>query len=250
MKVHQAIYYLIAITGLLLASMLSCTFKQGLLSNQNTANQTRSLTKPLVTFIIPTIGRSTLKRTISSLQAQNNPNWEAIIVFDSLAPQNITSDPRVKAIQTFTARQYNYGGEVRNQGMAQVTTPWIAFVDDDDALSPDYIDHLLAESRQCPDLETVVFRMYHPTLKRIIPAPEQTNLAQGHVGISFCMKTSLYQAGFKFTPGPTEDFQLLDKIQKAGHKMVLSPYVTYWIRGATKQPGELPEHTYTRVYIN
>lgn len=42
----------------------------------------------IVTFIIPTIGRDTLSKTIDSLINQTNPNWKAIIVFDGI-PSNI-----------------------------------------------------------------------------------------------------------------------------------------------------------------
>ena len=35
-----------------------------------------------ITFIIPTIGRESLKNTLLSLQNQNIENWSAIIIFD------------------------------------------------------------------------------------------------------------------------------------------------------------------------
>jgi glycosyltransferase involved in cell wall biosynthesis len=204
----------------------------------------------LVTFIIPTLGRPTLKRTVQSLQAQHNPNWEAIIIFDGLAPQPITTDRRFRMIKIPKTGLFNHAGEVRNQGMKYVKTEWMAFVDDDDTLSPDYIDRLLEESQRKTDLTTVIFRMYYPELQQIIPAPDQQDLSSGHVGISYSIKSSLYQAGFKFIPGPTEDFNLLEAIRQAGQKMVLSPYVTYWIRSPQKQATLSHRSTYTRAYFN
>ena len=35
-----------------------------------------------ITFIIPTIGRKTLKNTLISLQNQTIENWKAILIFD------------------------------------------------------------------------------------------------------------------------------------------------------------------------
>ena len=39
-----------------------------------------------ITFIIPTIGRPTLSKSIESLINQTNKNWEAIIIFDGIKP--------------------------------------------------------------------------------------------------------------------------------------------------------------------
>lgn len=43
----------------------------------------------LITFIIPTIGRPTLLNTLTSLEAQTDPGWEAICVFDNVVPSPI-----------------------------------------------------------------------------------------------------------------------------------------------------------------
>ena len=41
---------------------------------------------PLITFIIPSIGRPSLQRTINSLMDMKDPDWKAIIVFDGINP--------------------------------------------------------------------------------------------------------------------------------------------------------------------
>jgi glycosyltransferase involved in cell wall biosynthesis len=51
---------------------------------------------PLLTFIIPTIGRPTLKRTINSLQQLTNKNWNAIVIFDGISPNLQIKDERIK----------------------------------------------------------------------------------------------------------------------------------------------------------
>lgn len=215
------------------------------------ANKPQATSGALVTFIIPSINRPTLEHTIRSLQAQHNPNWEAIIVFDGIKPSKITTDPRIKLLTIPKTGQQNHAGEVRNQGMQQASSEWIAFVDDDDCLSPDYVDCLVAESKSCPSAAVIIFRMWHPEQKRIIPPPEHTDFLEGHVGISFSVRTSLHkQQGFKFVPGPTEDFVFIDAIRRAGYKMVLSPHVTYWVRGARYGQSMVDNSTPTRAYIN
>jgi glycosyltransferase involved in cell wall biosynthesis len=205
---------------------------------------------PLVTFIIPTTGRPTLHPTIQSLIKQHNPNWHAIVIFDGIAPQPLTQDPRLTVLSISKTGQYNHAGAVRNHGMQYVRTKWVAFLDDDDTISPDYIERLLEELSYQPDLQIVIFRMYHPASQLIVPATDKNDLSPGYVGISFSMRTSLYQAGFRFKPGPIEDFQLLQLIQQGGHKIVLSPYVTYWVKGTyqNRLPTNLQNNT--RTYFN
>jgi glycosyltransferase involved in cell wall biosynthesis len=244
MSLNKPLNQIVSILLVSLNLIVSCTFHKGGLSNPTI------YPNPSVTFIIPTLGRPTLKRTIQSLQAQHNPNWEAIIIFDGLTPQPLTTDPRLRMIEIPKTGRYNHAGEVRNQGMKYVTTEWMAFVDDDDTLTPDYVDRLLEESQRKADLTTVIFRMYDPELQQIVPEPHQQGFSSGHVGISYSIKTSLYQDGFRFVPGPTEDFKLLEAIRQAGQKMVLSPYITYWVRSSQKQATLDYRPTYTRAYFN
>lgn len=205
----------------------------------------------IVTFIIPSVNRPTLQRTIHSLQQQNNPNWEAIIVFDGVEPSNTVKDPRIKILQCLKTGVMNHAGEVRNKAMQHVKTEWIAFVDDDDSLSRNYVDCLVEESKLCPDASVVIFRMWHNSQQKVFPLPNHTDFSECCVGISFSIKTNLYQSGIKFQPGPTEDFQLLDTIRKGGHKMVISPYITYWVRSSPSALNEINEHSScTRAYIN
>ena len=52
-----------------------------------------------ITFIIPTIGRKTLIKSIKSLQNQTNQNWNAIIIFDGIKSNININDPRIKIIE-------------------------------------------------------------------------------------------------------------------------------------------------------
>ena len=98
-----------------------------------------------ITFIIPTIGRSTLRRTLQSLQDQTNQNFKCIVVFDGIDPTITVDDNRFKIIKTNKLGQgRNSAGLVRNEGMKLVNTEWIGFVDDDDTLSNTYVDKFYA----------------------------------------------------------------------------------------------------------
>ena len=56
--------------------------------------------KPLITFIIPTIGRHTLSKTLDSLINQTNPNWKAIVIFDGITSTIQNTDPRIRIIES------------------------------------------------------------------------------------------------------------------------------------------------------
>lgn len=208
---------------------------------------------PIVTFIIPSKGRNTLNDTISSIYWQDDPRWEALIVFDGPQPQYDSScpyrcDPRIKIYTTPKIGQQNFAASLRNYGMMKACTDWIAFVDDDDLLSTDYVTRLVEEIRMDSQLEAVIFRMsgFYSNALRILPHPEDSMFRKYNVGISFSIKRDLFKAGFWFQPSPTEDFDLLERIWEAKKRMVISPYITYYVRrvrptGANVGKG-LPRH--------
>lgn len=179
---------------------------------------------PKITFIIPTIGRATLDRTINSLKEQNNPNWKAIVVFDGIELKDFKDD-RVSSIKIPKTGIKNHAGNVRNFGMEKVETEWIGFVDDDDTLSPDYVDKFEEELCVSPDLDCVIFRMFSD--RGILPQPNDQTFKFCYVGISFAIKKSI---NIKFKASQTEDFYYLKEIKNNNGKIIISPYVTYFVR--------------------
>ena len=95
----------------------------------------------MITFIIPTIGRNTLINTIKSLQNQTNMNWNAIIIFDGIKSNlKHINYPNINIIEIEKKGQsINSAGNVRNEGIKLVKTPWVGFVDDDDILMNNYV---------------------------------------------------------------------------------------------------------------
>ena len=89
MKLHKALLSFVVASSIVVALIVSCVV------NNVGANKPQTTSGALVTFIIPSTNRPTLEHTIRSLQAQHNPSWEAIIVFDGVKPSKITTDSRI-----------------------------------------------------------------------------------------------------------------------------------------------------------
>lgn len=146
----------------------------------------------LVTFIVPTIGRPELAKALHSVLAQSNGRWRCVVVGDGLEPDLIVNHRQDKRFIYVRGVRQESAGLTRNVGFPFVNTPWVAFLDDDDVLHPDYVEALLQESTTGRGEEAgcVVFPMLHPELG-VLPPPELTNaqdLRWGQVGISFAVR--------------------------------------------------------------
>lgn len=110
------------------------------------------------TVVIPTVGRSSLALTLHSLADQRSRSGpeavpSAVVVVDD-RPLSEESPLHVHAIvpeAPWPVEVVRTGGRgpaaARNAGWRSATTPWIAFVDDDVVLPPDWADGLLADLR-------------------------------------------------------------------------------------------------------
>lgn len=173
-----------------------------------------------ITFIIPSIGRSSLNRAIESLDNLNSDDWKAIVILDGV--EKDIQHEKVKIIQS---DKIGSAGLLRNIAMQEVDTKWIGFLDDDDILYPRYIDELKLENS---DLGFVLFRMMRD---RIIPKPGLYDIVQGQVGISFAVKTELVkQYNLKFVKSGPEDFHFLKSMVDLGIKGKVSDYIAYGVR--------------------
>ena len=192
----------------------------------------------LVTFIIPTIGRPTLLRALESLYRQTIWDWKAIVIFDGIEPTISVADPRVTVLRcekkgitdvTVTGEQRSNGaGNVRNYGIRKCTTEWIAFLDDDDTLAHTYLETFYNELNVTYNPSVVLFRMRHPE-HGVVPNPSSVTLELYQVGISFLVKRKIFKEGIIFVPSHIEDFNLIDRIRAEGYKIVMSPYVKYFV---------------------
>ena len=147
-------------------------------------------------YIIPTIGRETIGRTV-----------HAILKEDPLA-------------QILICNGGQSAGENRNKGLVQAKGEWIVFCDDDDFLNPGYLQQLST------DADLVVFRMMQHG--RIIP--DITNeLRISNVGINFAMRRSLWEKEKPmFDDGKMEeDWRFLERLLSLSPKVKVTNDVFY-----------------------
>ena len=206
---------------------------------------------PLITFIIPSIGRDSLKDTLNSLLNLNDSSWNAIIIFDGITYENPIKDDRIitKYIPKIGVQEQgkSKAGLVRNIGIEMALNEyrkdcnkdcnkdckWIGFVDDDDCLSPNYIDNLKAElnidqiSNFCKP-EVIIFRMTYEN-GLVLPMQQDRNIILKKVGISFCINTDIAHK-YKFDNHIYEDFMYLKRLQNNRHKIIISEYVSYFVK--------------------
>jgi glycosyltransferase involved in cell wall biosynthesis len=182
-----------------------------------------------VSFVISSVNRPTLGRTIQSIVNQNDDDWNIQVIFDGHQHQKQSSIPDHDKITYINAPQTHSAGFTRNYGMQINNAEWYAFVDDDDWLRQDYVQRLKEEISLFPDVKTVIWRIQHGDC--IVPDPGTKNFRIGRVGIAFAIHRDVYHKyGLSFINQYAEDFYLLDAIRSRGLPMVISPYVLYIVR--------------------
>lgn len=105
-----------------------------------------------VSVIVPVYNaEKTLSRSVGSVLAQTEPDWELWLVNDgssdgslALCREYEASDPRIHVID-----KPNGGvGSARNAGLDAAAGEYVAFLDSDDAYEPDFLKTLLALSKR------------------------------------------------------------------------------------------------------
>lgn len=187
----------------------------------------------IVTVITPSIGRTTLKEALESLQNQSNPKWLSLVGFDGVNPPQPVQDNRITYVYlTKVGGGFNHGGRVRNKLIPLVVTDWLCFLDDDDSFRPHYVDALAAELTANPDADCIIFRMsYDDKDSKVLPPSHLKNIQACLVGISCAVrKEFLVKNGIEFKNGPMEDYYFLKKIEDNRGKIVFSKEITYNVR--------------------
>jgi glycosyltransferase involved in cell wall biosynthesis len=194
-------------------------------------------TRPLVTFIIPSINRVSLNRTLLSLTRQRDAHWTAVVAFDGITPDTsvLVQDPRITFLFVEKKRGHSHkgrtgrAGKVRNYAIRRSeTADWVAFVDDDDTLDVGYVEALRLQISAHPSSSCFIFSM-RAVGGRVYPSPGTTRFVKNDVGISFAYKRFLFDDGFKFQNSYVEDFELLDNLRAAGVQMTIVPDVMYYV---------------------
>ena len=185
-----------------------------------------------ITFIIPTIGRSSLLSSINSLLNLKDDDWNAIIIFDGIKCNMNIEDNRIKIIEIEKLGKEsikNNAGLVRNIGFNYVeNSTWVGFLDDDDYLSENYICNLKKEIEINNSIEVCIFRMGYEN-KCILPSKFDKNIIRNKVGISFALKKYITDSN-KFINSPFEDYLYLKNLQSQKYKIIISSYVSYFVK--------------------
>lgn len=98
--------------------------------------------KPLVSIITPTFNRGyIIGRAIESVVGQTYPNWEHLIVDDGSTDNTAEvvagfKDPRIK----YLTRSNKGPSAARNTALSVAQGEWIAYIDSDNELFPNYLD--------------------------------------------------------------------------------------------------------------
>ena len=189
-----------------------------------------------ITFIIPSIGRSSLKNTLISLQNLKSSNWNAIVLFDGVKNNSKIQDERIQYIELEKKvgvrnngeKQHNYAGHVRNIGFQYLkNTKWVGFVDDDNILHPLYIQYLKREEKIEPLIDICLFRFCDKKM-HIVPLKQDKYIQKDHCGISFAFKKCVCQK-IQFENNQCEDYYFLKKAEYEGYTIVISDKICYFI---------------------
>ncbi len=117
------------------------------------------LSRPLVSAVIPTIGRLELSRAIESVRAQvADFEIEVVVVNDGMDAALPTPHAPDKLVWTGGGRR---GGFSRNRGVEASSGSFIAFLDDDDEWMPDKLARQIAAVRSFADPDSVVMGGRH-----------------------------------------------------------------------------------------
>lgn len=93
-------------------------------------------TTPLITVVIPTIGRDSLQHAVASVLAQSYPNVHVIVVADTEKAVELPD-----SVSLIRVGPRAGGNVARMTGVRAAAPGWVAFLDDDDTWLPTKLEH-------------------------------------------------------------------------------------------------------------
>lgn len=197
-----------------------------------------------VLFIIPTLGRPTLMASLQSLMAQTSDDWCALVVGDGI-PLHLPPHPKIFTLQLPKMGEGRAAGNVRNGGIhlllrelskgdeSKLPKPdYIGFLDDDDVLTPNYVELLTAYTHLTP-YDVLVFRM-NDWIEGILPPPCQDEIKLNRIGISFAVRRQVFEEDNFFVPSGIEDYTFLKALESKDKTIGYTKEVAYLVRPHAK----------------
>lgn len=182
-----------------------------------------------VTFIIPTVGRSTLARSLDSLLAQTNSHWDCVVMGDgvdpALAAPGYDDDPRIHF--EHMAHEH-HEATMRNAGVAKALSAWVAWLDDDDTVHPNYVQWLSEAVEEDPLRDVVMFRQTKLLDNgEVLVFPSRPAVVWGNVGISYAVRHEL-ALRHPFKRSLHEDLLQLVALEANNARIYFSPHIAYF----------------------
>ena len=179
------------------------------------------------TFIIPTIGRDSLRTAIKSVLTQDNTH--IVVVSDNVELHDIINNTKIKYIQN----KYSSGsaGLVRNCGieyaLSNIETEYISFLDDDDYITNNFTDVLKLYSKYDLLIHSISF-LYHEEERKQLPSQSGFEIKRGRMGIAMSVKAKILKdKNIKFGNSVAEDFFFAKTLITNGVSYYNTGIVTY-----------------------
>jgi glycosyltransferase involved in cell wall biosynthesis len=168
----------------------------------------------MISFIVPTIGRPTLTRTLRSIEARRG---DEILVVGSV-PQTL-SDPRPRYFPVVNGG--DWGCFERSLAITQAHGTYLAFLDDDDEYVPGARD-LMARVMEAAPQRPVLFRMQYPNGFVLWAEPD---LRCGNVSTQMILIPNQREKLGEWCGGYTGDFRFLQSMKWDRSAIVWQPEV-------------------------
>lgn len=196
-----------------------------------------------ITVVIPTIGRDTLRRCLSSIRDGSVWPAQVLVVHQGSDPAvgGWVDEFRASGMPVNYIRSDGHGAAAaRNRGFQQVETPFVAATDDDCQVAPDWLERLSAGLRSRPEsivtgrveLVTDTEHRYAPSLmERGSPAEYRAPglkgdpLCSGNMGFALATLQQIGPMDEHPTLRDAEDAEWGFRALRAGVPIVYAPEV-------------------------
>ncbi len=154
-----------------------------------------------ISFIVPTVGRESLKSTLASIDA-----WPG---------------DEVLAIQHNPPSGY-YGYAERQEGTDRAKCDYLAYLDDDDRYVPGHREIMDQATRENPNNYPILFKMQYPS-GRVLP--KVPDMYCGNVGTPMILVPNIKEKLSKWKPERIHDFRFIDNWKWPRRQIIWRPEI-------------------------